>query len=252
MIRGQDYSHYQVTVNFPLAVASGQEWFYLKASEGGRPGRPSLLDAKYAEHATGARAVGKPFGPYHFLTMYQRAEEQVAWMRQCAPDPTPLPPILDAEQHPYEPLNSTVPLANKRTHVRNWLLEAERLYARRPLIYTGPYWWKDNIGDVPWAKDYQFIIAGYLFYKQVIPATFTPYWPGPRTLFYIPRENVIAWQYAGDIPNINNATYPWATGAQDFNVGDEAAIWKLANYKPPTTDAERLARLWAAHPELHP
>lgn len=249
MIFGQDLSHYQETYDFPLAIQNGQEWFYIKSSEGARSGKYQLRDDKYALHSANARKTGKPFGPYHFLTMYQKAELQVKWMKECAPDPTPLPPILDAEQHPFEPTNSTVPLANKRTHVHNWLLEAERVFGRKPLIYTGAYWWKDNIGDVSWAKDYQFIMAGYLFYKQPIPDNFNIWWPGPKTLFFIPRENVIGWQYAGDIPN--NGKYPWATGTQDFNVADEKAIWELAGFKPPLTIEDKVARLWAAHPELH-
>lgn len=247
MILGQDFSHYNVSVLFPLAVSQGKnEFFYLKASEGARSGHPEAADDKYSSHRLGAIGTGKPFGPYHFLTMFQKAEDQVQWLRACAPDATPLPPILDAEQHIYEPPNSAIPLYRKQTHVHNWLLAAEQTFGRKPLIYTGGYWWKDNIGDVPWAKDYQYIIAAYLFYKMPIPTTFNPYWPGPRILPPgVPRENVIAWQYAGDIPN--NGLYPWATGTQDFNVGDEKAIWALAGYKPPLTLEQKVGVLWEEH-----
>lgn len=251
MINGQDYSHYQVQVNWPLAVSQGkQDWFYLKTSEGARAGVAQSKDDMYQTHRAGAASTGKPFGPYHFLTMFQKAELQVAWMHQCAPEPTPLPPILDAEQHYLEPDDMTVPLVNKRIHVHNWLLEAERVYGRRPIVYTGTYWWKDNIGDVPWAKDYQFIIANYLFFKTPIPDNFNIYWPGPSKLYYIPRENVIAWQWAGDIPNPGK--YPWATGTQDFNVGDETAIYAIANQKIPLTKDQQFDIMWQDYLARHP
>ena len=244
MILGADYSHYNLAVDFPLAVKNGQLAFYCKAAEGNNYKDPTY-DAKRI-----ACGVLAPFGPYHFLRMTVTAASQAKWFKQCAPDPTSLPPFADCEQHPYEPANSTIGLEKKRTHVHDYLLGIEDEFGRRPIIYTGVYWWKDNIGDVSWAKDYQYLFAGYLFYKQPIPATFVPYWPGPRVIpVGVPRENVIGWQWAGDIPNPGK--YPWASGAQDFNTFDDR-ILTLASFKPPLTDSEKLALLWAIHPEVHP
>ncbi len=249
MIQGQDYSHYNAKVNFPLAIKNGQKVFYLKSSEGN-----NWSDDTYEEKRLACIPTKAPFAPYHFMKMAYTAVSQAAWFKKCAPDPTPLPPIADIEQHPAEPDNLLIPMAKKRSHVQTLLLETERLFGRRPIIYTGVYWWKDNIGDVSWAKDYKFIIAGYLFFKQAIPANFNIWWPGPRTLFYIPRENVIGWQWAGDIPNISNTTYPWSTGAQDFNVFDEVQIAALVSGStetPPLTEAEKLDLVYKWYLESH-
>jgi len=237
-IQGSDFSHYNISVDFPLAIKSGQLAFYCKSSEGAEGN--GMRDATYQEKRVACGNLA-PFGPYHFLKMSAAADAQARWFKKCAPEPTSLPPFADCEQHPYEPLNSTIPLDRKRRHVHDFLLRTEDAFLRKPIIYTAPYWWRDNIGDVSWAKDYQFVIAAYLFYKGPIPATFVPYWPGPRTLFYIPRENVVGWQWAGDIPNPGK--YPWASGSQDFNTFDKEQIYALANYKPPPTLEQRVTNL---------
>ncbi|MFA5808740.1 MAG: GH25 family lysozyme [Thermoleophilia bacterium] len=242
-VQGQDYSHYNETVDFALAVKSGQSVFYFKAGEGTQGN--GMQDKTYQSKRLACLPVA-PFGPYHFLKMTATAPSQAAWFKKCAPEPTPLPPFADIEQHPFEPPNNTIPLAKKRTHVHDYLLGIEQDFLRRPIVYTGVYWWKDNIGDVSWAKDYQFVFAAYLFYKEPIPANFNPYWPGPRTLPPgVPRENVIGWQWAGDIPNPGK--YPWASGAQDFNTFDDRI---LDGFKPPLTIEERVSRLEKLHPEI--
>jgi GH25 family lysozyme M1 (1,4-beta-N-acetylmuramidase) len=246
-IQGQDFSHWNCDVNFAAAVKAGQMVFYCKSSEGSEDNgvRDGTYQAKRA-----ACGVLAPFAPYHFLKMTATAKAQAEWFKKCAPEPTSLSPVADIEQHPGEPVNSTIPLSKKRAHVREFLLRTEEAFLRRPIIYTGVYWWKDNVGEVEWAKDYDYIFAAYLFYKQAVPANFVPYWPGPRTLpAGVPRDNVIGWQWAGDIPN--NGKYPWASGGQDFNTFDAEAIYALASWKPPLSDAEKLARLWAAHAGLH-
>jgi len=246
-IQGQDYSHYNSDVSFPAAIKAGQQVFYCKSSEGSEAN--AMRDITYEAKRLACVPTGAPFAPYHFLKMAAPASAQAAWFKKCAPTPTSLNPVGDIEQHPFEPPNSGIPIAKKRAHVHDFLLRIEDEFRRRPIIYTAPYYWRDNIGDVSWAIDYDFIVAGYLFYKGPIPATFVPYWPGPRTIFDIPRENIIGWQWAGDIPN--GGKYPWASGGQDFNTFDAEAIYALASFKPPLTTEDKVGKLWLAHPELN-
>lgn len=51
--------------------------------------------------------------------------------------------------------------AQKIVRVREFLDECERLFGRRPIIYTYPSWWFTQMGNEAWALKYKLWIADY-------------------------------------------------------------------------------------------
>jgi hypothetical protein len=59
------------------------------------------------------------------------------------------------------PLVLDVEMRGNPDEVHNCLMEIERLFGKRPMIYTGQGIW-NTLGNTPWATDYPLWIANYL------------------------------------------------------------------------------------------
>jgi lysozyme len=132
-IHGVDVSKYQGDINWDSVRASGVQFAWIKATEGG-----DRLDEKFAQNWAGAKAAGIPRGAYHFAYWCRPAEEQATWFKANVPnDPDALPPVLDVE---WNGQSKTCPKRLPRdvaiAQMKIILAAMEDAYGKKPVIYT--------------------------------------------------------------------------------------------------------------------
>jgi lysozyme len=140
-VHGIDLSRFQTQVDWGQARASGVNFAFIKATEGG-----DLVDPMFDSHWRGAAAAGVLPGAYHFFYHCRPAAEQARWfIRHVPKTPGALPPVLDMEWTPTSP-TCTIRRdgATIRAEAQIFLDILERHYGQRPLIYTTVDFFEDT------------------------------------------------------------------------------------------------------------
>lgn len=185
---GIDVSHWQGTIAWSK-VADSYAFAYAKVTEG-----QSFNDPNYSINRSGAEGAGMLFGAYHFASPDSTANDAVLeadhFASVAAPRSGELKPVLDVERSGGL---STTALIN---WVQAWLDEASAKLGTRPLIYSGPYFWRTYMGDTT-----RFAAEGY---KNLWVAN----WDVPEP--DVPAQNWggnswTVWQYSdcGSVPGIS-------------------------------------------------
>ena len=91
-IRGIDVSRHQGTINWDAVAASGVDFVYMKATEGG-----DWTDPEFVGNWNEAGRVGLARGVYHFFTFCRDADEQAAHALATQPPEAELPFVVDVE-----------------------------------------------------------------------------------------------------------------------------------------------------------
>lgn len=137
---GIDVSHWQGTINWSQVAGAGKKFVFLKASEG-----RNYTDPTYASNRSAAKAAGVLTGAYHFARPETVAGDAVGEARvfvaAAALGSTDLLPVLDIE------VNGGLGATALQQWVREWLDEVYRLTGRRAIIYTGPSFWTNSMGN---------------------------------------------------------------------------------------------------------
>jgi len=137
---GIDASHWQGSIDWSQVAGAGKKFVFLKVSEG-----TAYTDPTYGANRSGARAAGIATGGYHFARPDSTAGDAVAEARAFLAAATfasnDLRPVLDIE------VNGGLGVAALQQWVRDWLDEAYRLTGRRAIIYTGPSFWSNSMGN---------------------------------------------------------------------------------------------------------
>jgi lysozyme len=204
-VHGTDTSKYQPDVDWPVARANGVSFAFLKATEGG-----DRVDEAFAGNFTAAKTAGVPRGGYHFFYFCTPAFQQAAWfIRHVPKDPSALPPLLDMEWNHKSPSCKLRPdPATVRKEMQVWLDTVERHYGKKPLIYTVPDFYRENLEGH---------FTGYQFFLRAVADHPSNIYPGRKWTF---------WQYSG------TGAIPGIKGGADMNVfNGSPAQWKawLAN-----------------------
>lgn len=184
-LRGLDVSHHQGPIDWARVAADDVDFVWIKATEGG-----DWTDPRFAENQAGARAVGLPWGAYHFVTLCRPMDEQAAHILATVPSSAALPLALDLE---YGGNCSVRPdreaFLGELTRLRNTLREA---YGTEPLLYA----------TAEFHRDY---LDGY--------APEAPRWH--RSLLVEPPEDALVWQFR------NRGRAAGISGPVDVNVARE-------------------------------
>lgn len=128
-LRGVDVSRWNTPLNWVKVKQSGISFVYVKAS-----GCEGVLyrDKAFREHVTSAQAAGLKVGAYHFHGYHDSGADQAAYfLAACSGVTLDLPPALDVEDR-TTPIKGAACL----TAIKGCLTEVERLFARRPVLYT--------------------------------------------------------------------------------------------------------------------
>ncbi len=148
-LNGIDVSKYQPNVNWSDVKQAGYVFAFARATYG-----TGMVDPYFNSHWQGMKAAGVVRGPYHFFLAAEDATQQAdLFVRTVGSlESGDLPPVLDVKQQ-----SGTGP--NLVSGVQTWLRVVEQQLGRRPIIYTGPAFWNENLtsgfGEYPlWVAEY--------------------------------------------------------------------------------------------------
>ncbi len=217
---GVDVSHHQVDrspIDWARVAAGGQRFVFVKATEG-----QTYTDPTFRASYAGIRASGMYRGAYHFASPDATAVDAVREAQHFVgvagtfDTAGELPPVLDLESSGG--LSSSALIA----WARAFLTETERLTGRVPIIYTGPSFWRDQMGNSRAFTRYPLWIAHYTSSSPSLPGGWSKY---------------TFWQ------NTRSQRVPGISGTVDHNIfgGSAGTLAALANgagrgnpYRPET------------------
>jgi len=155
VIEGMDVSVYQGNINWDAIKAPGRIKFaYIRNSHG-----LGTTDTQFARNWAEAKRVGIPRGAYQYfdasgnaLAQAQRYMDLVD--AQGGYEADDLPPMIDVES------TGGASAATIVANVRTWIDYVEGQTNKRPIIYTGSYFWDSNVGSTAFS-DYFLWTAHY-------------------------------------------------------------------------------------------
>lgn len=138
-VKGIDVSYYQGTINWTAVKNDGVTYAFIRVSDG-----LNTLDSKFSANWSGSRGAGIYHGAYQFFRPSQDPIAQADLLlskigNTIAADD--LPPVIDVEA-----TDGKTP-AQVAAGVHAWVEHVTQALGRRPIIYTGKYFWQDNVGD---------------------------------------------------------------------------------------------------------
>lgn len=208
---GVDVSHWQGAVDWGLMRQHEVRFAFIKATQG-----TGGVDPKFRSNWANAKEAGLLRGAYHFLEPNLNAEQQALHffnMMKAVDDFGELPPVLDVEKRPM-----------RASVIRECLLEIQKLFDKRPIIYTAQYIW-ETMGGVSWADDYPLWVAQYPY--RVWDDTILE--RADRGQPHLPRDwpNWQFWQFSEKAPG---PTYGVESAGLDLNMfnGSVDDLYELA------------------------
>lgn len=147
--RWQDNNSTAQQMDFTKSVAMGAKFVFIKSSQRLWTDEDILYNWKTS------KAAGLLRGAYHFLDwdVSPREQAKYAWSI-IEHDPGELPPVID-----FEYWNPPPPKAYDI--LWNYVVEMEKLSGKKPIIYTGAFFWDKYGTDAEVWKNYPLWIASY-------------------------------------------------------------------------------------------
>ena len=136
-VKGIDVSYYQGTINWTQAKADGVEFAFVRVSDG-----LGTMDTQFANNWAQTRAKGILHGAYQF---FRPAEDPIAQAdlllgKIGTPQPDDLPPVIDVEA------SGGLTPTQVAAKVKLWIDHVTAAIGKRPIVYTGYYFWRDSVG----------------------------------------------------------------------------------------------------------
>jgi lysozyme len=168
--KGIDVSYYQGTINWTSVASSGIKFAFIRVSDG-----TGFHDPKFTSYWAGAHNAGIIRGAYQFFRPSQSVSGQANLMISALGGhytPGDLPPVLDVEDAGGE---SAATVASK---IRQWVDQVKQTLGVDPIIYTGKYFWRDEVGGPTSFVTNALWIAQYTSLCPDLPS------PWPRWTFW--------------------------------------------------------------------
>lgn len=174
-VHGVDVSRWQGDIDWVKLRTQGANFAYIKATDGG-----DHLDPMFRKNWREAKAAGIKRGAYHFFYWCRVASQQADWFIRNVPnDPDALPPVIDVEWNGDSSCKRRPSRAQVLEKMQIFMDKLERHYGKRPIIYTAPDFYDDNLKGT---------FTDYPFWLRAVAQHPSKVYPGRRWLF---------WQYSG-------------------------------------------------------
>lgn len=174
-VHGVDVSRWQGQIDWAKLRTQGANFAYIKATDGG-----DHLDPMFRKNWQRAQAAGLKRGAYHFFYWCRTAGEQADWFIRNVPrEADALPPVIDVEWNGESSCKRRPSAARVREKMQVFMDKLERHYGQRPIIYTAPDFYRDNL---------QGAFPNHPFWLRSVAAHPSKVYPGRKWLF---------WQYSG-------------------------------------------------------
>ncbi len=189
-VHGVDVSRWQGEIDWPQLRSQGANFAYIKATDGG-----DHLDPMFRTNWRRAKEAGIRRGAYHFFYWCRTAGEQADWFIRNVPrEPDALPPVIDVEYNGESACKMRLSKARVIEKMQVFMDKLERHYGQRPVIYTAPDFYKDNLRGE---------FENYPFWLRAVAQHPSKVYPG---------RNWVFWQYSG------SGLSHGVTGKIDLNV----------------------------------
>ncbi|MDX1102449.1 glycosyl hydrolase [Sinorhizobium medicae] len=174
-VHGVDVSRWQGDINWAKLRSQGANFAYIKATDGG-----DHLDPMFKKNWRRANEAGLKRGAYHFFYWCRTAGEQADWFIRNVPrDPTALPHVIDVEWNGESSCKRRPSRERVLEKMQVFMDKLERHYGQRPIIYTAPDFYRDNL---------QGAFPNHPFWLRSVAAHPSKVYPGRKWVF---------WQYSG-------------------------------------------------------
>ncbi|HCL66350.1 MAG TPA: glycosyl hydrolase [Rhizobium sp.] len=174
-VHGVDVSRWQGDIDWAKLRSQGANFAYIKATDGG-----DHLDPMFRTNWRKAGEAGIRRGAYHFFYWCRTAGEQADWFIRNVPrEAGALPPVIDVEYNHQSSCKRRLPRAKILEKMQVFMDKLERHYGQRPIIYTAPDFYRDNLKG-----EFQ----NHPFWLRSVAAHPSKIYPGRKWLF---------WQYSG-------------------------------------------------------
>lgn len=157
---GIDVSYYQGTIDWDAVAADGVSFAWVRVSHS-----LQFFDPEFETNLAGARAAGIHTGVYQYFEPMEDPVAQADLLLDAMGPllPGDMPPMIDVESpDPIAP----GPYADA---VQAWIDRIEDVTGVQPFIYTGYYYWNDNLGPTGQFAQYPLWIANYGATCPLIP-----------------------------------------------------------------------------------
>ncbi len=164
-VEGIDVSVWQQTVDWDKVAASGIKFAFARASYG------TSKDTYFDNNWPKMKAAGLLRGAYQYwLPAKDPIAQAQAMLDILGPlEPGDLPPVVDVEQ--TDGLGPTE-ISNR---LSQWLKHVEGALGVKPIIYSGKYFWQDNVKSDAFV-DYPLWIPNYSLDCPDLPSGYWPNW----------------------------------------------------------------------------
>lgn len=175
-VHGVDVSRWQGKIDWSKLRTQGANFAFIKSTDGG-----DHLDPNFMTNWKAAKAAGVKRGAYHFMYWCRSGEAQAKWfIRNVPKEKGALPPVIDAEwNHDSKSCRGKPSPKLVRARMKMFMDIVERHYGQRPIIYTAPDFYEDNLRGH--FKDYPFWLRSVAAH--------------PKKRY--PNRDFLFWQYSG-------------------------------------------------------
>lgn len=148
---GIDVSEYQGNIDWNAVKASGIAFAIARVDDG------TYMDKKFDQNWPAMKSAGIIRGAYQFFEPGDdpSALADIILQKMGPLGEGDLPPMLDVE------VTGGQSPAVINAHIHTWIDKVQAATGRKPLIYTGKYFWNDNVGSADFAS-YPLVLAAYV------------------------------------------------------------------------------------------
>jgi lysozyme len=198
VVRGIDVSYYQGNIDWAEVAGAGYQFAIARINHG------DFMDPEFDDNWAGIKSVGMIRGAYQYFD----PGGDVSWQAQVVIDklgkiaPGDLPAVIDVES------TDGLPPAQVAQAVGEWLALVEEGTGKKPIIYTGKYFWQDNVQTDEF-NDHK------LWHAQYPNACQPPAAPpdcGSCANIADQWDDIFVWQYS------SSGSVPGIAGNVDMNV----------------------------------
>jgi len=134
---GVDVSYHNGTINWFQVKAAGYEFAFVRISDG-----TGFHDPQFTTNWNGAQAAGLMRGIYQFFRPTQdvAAQADLVIAAVGTRQPGDLPPVIDVEA------DGGLAPATVAARVRTWVDRVKAATGVDPIVYTGKFFWRDEVG----------------------------------------------------------------------------------------------------------
>jgi GH25 family lysozyme M1 (1,4-beta-N-acetylmuramidase) len=135
-VKGIDVSKWQGTIDWDEVAADGVEYAIIRVSDG-----LGYIDEQFERNWSEAARVGLVRGTYQFFRSDEdpTAQAELLLERMGPLAPGDFPPTIDLES------TDGIGNAERIRRVHTWMDRVMADVGARPFIYSGKYWWQDNM-----------------------------------------------------------------------------------------------------------